>query len=61
MKISKRTLPSIPGGLMNKAFAYTSAANTDVRKTLDRARGARVQHEFTRQGVRFQLTGARQA
>lgn len=46
---------------MNKAFTYTSAANTDVRKTLDRARGAHTNAELVRPVVTFLLSGARQA
>lgn len=42
MQISKRTLPSIPGGLLNRNFVYVNAANTDVTKTFIRARAAQV-------------------
>ena len=42
MQISKRTLPSLPGGLLNRNFVYVNAVNTDVTKTFLRARAAQV-------------------
>lgn len=59
MLVCKRTLPSIPGGLMNRAFVYTSAANTDVRRTFDAIRGAQVMPVSP--VVQFRLSGSRQA
>lgn len=38
MQISKRTLPTVRGGLLNKDFVYVNAANTDVSKTFTKAR-----------------------
>lgn len=38
MQISKRTLPTMRGGLLNKDFVYVNAANTDVSKTFTKAR-----------------------
>ena len=40
MKISKRTMPSIPGGLLNKNFVYVNKDNTDVAATFAKARAA---------------------
>ena len=38
MNFSKRTLPSLPGGCLNRAFTYVPAVHTNVRLTFERAR-----------------------
>lgn len=43
MQIHKRTIPSTPGGLLNKAFIYVPSASTDISVTFAKARAAQVQ------------------
>jgi len=40
MQISKRTLPTVRGGLLNKDFVYVNAANTDITATFAKARAS---------------------
>ena len=42
MQISKRTLPTVRGGLLNKDFVYVNAASTNVAATFAKARAAAV-------------------
>lgn len=40
MQISKRTLPTVRGGSLNKDFVYVNAVSTDVAVTFAKARAA---------------------